>query len=643
VVVDRRENARAFEVDGRARRDSYLLMQAANAYRDAKDTRKTLECRALALDFDGRMLEAGNAYRDAGFIDDARRCLWRAGKGGWLRLLELVSDHPELLSDIELQWAKAICGRTDQQEAANVMKRFAERLENDADFAQAIYGDPIWREAIDALISPLFAPGAPTLPKLLAASLAGALGRIRTVGIEVPDRLVAETFFAAEQYASAIELWEKVGETRSSRMAEAKAKSLPYPANVEWLDKIGDYVRLVSEYNAGRQIALSVGQADAIVAALLKERRLDDALSVAVAAGGYEAVFKICLIAKREDELALAEQALQQGVALLVRAGRWERVNEFTTSSEFVPTPDWKDKVIRAWTRLHVDDLRVVIVKALARSEQFSKASKVQAQALSKFLRDYLRVKEGRWKDRITYIEAGAAYERAGRLIDMIQFYEAVLNERLGKEDELAIRRRWLVVKQRQLEYERGGGNVEKVHTIEREVQSAQQAWRIALSAGEPMYVELPQLTFGLRTERSIAVPPIAEAPAVTLSQVTQSHAGASSSSSEEASASMRVESVPNRQNVASKTEHTLQLGPLRVEIMRSTQRCLITDSQTMDSVNINWKLPKISGSVDVSSEDVVSWFIPAWNLRVHFPVSGNDLVILVLPVSGLEVRIASI
>jgi hypothetical protein len=640
VVVDRRENARAFEVDGRARRDAYLLMQAANAYRDASDTPKARECRALALDFDGRLLEAGNAYMEAGFIDDARRCLWRAGKNGWLRLLELVSDHPELLADLELQWAKAICSKADQHEVAAVMKRFAERLENDVAFAQAIYGERIWQEAIETLLRPLFASGVQTLPKLLAANLVGALHRIRIVGIELPDRFVAEACFAAEQYALAAELWEKVGETRNPRVAVSKAKSLPYPANIEWLAKIGDDVRLVSEYNLHRQMTLSVGQADAIVGALRKDKRLDDALSVAVAAGAVDAVLQLSLSAQREGDVALATQALHHGIALLVRAGRWECVIEFATSNDFVPAPEWKDKLIRAWTRGLADDLRVTVVRALARSDQVSRASKLQVQAISKFLREYLRVKEGRWKDRISYIEAGAAYERAGRITDMIQFYEAVLNDRPRPDDELAVRRRWMVVKQRQLEYERNLESIEKMRAIEREVQTKQQAWRMDYSAAEPKYAELPQLSFGRLTGSQGAVPQVAATTTLTLSTATPVSVEARNDSG--VPPSPVTELVPSQSNSLVDKELTLQVGLLRVEIKRSTQRCLIADRQTMDSVNINWKSGKISGSLDIVSEDAVSWFIPEWNLRVRLPSSGSDAVILGFPAPGLELRIGA-
>ena len=114
------------------------MLQAAGLYREANDLARWRECKARALDYDEKWLEAGVAYAEAGFLDDARRCLWRSERPGWLKLRELSGEHPELLSQIELQWARAILDKPSAQLAGEVLERLRDRMKQDPKFALAI-------------------------------------------------------------------------------------------------------------------------------------------------------------------------------------------------------------------------------------------------------------------------------------------------------------------------------------------------------------------------------------------------------------------------------------------------------------------------------------------------------------------------
>ena len=43
-----------------------------------------------------------------------KKCLWRAGRAGWARLTQLVSEYRQLLTELEFSWARvATTGATD--------------------------------------------------------------------------------------------------------------------------------------------------------------------------------------------------------------------------------------------------------------------------------------------------------------------------------------------------------------------------------------------------------------------------------------------------------------------------------------------------------------------------------------------------
>ena len=68
-----------FEQQGRERRDHYLMGLAANNYARAGQTERAALCRAAALEYDGRGVEAGTQYTGLGQPEEAARCFWSEG------------------------------------------------------------------------------------------------------------------------------------------------------------------------------------------------------------------------------------------------------------------------------------------------------------------------------------------------------------------------------------------------------------------------------------------------------------------------------------------------------------------------------------------------------------------------------------
>jgi hypothetical protein len=208
---DRAAYARLFESDGKAKRDAYMMYQATAAYRDAGDIARARECRAWALEYEGRALEAGAAFAEAGLLNEARRVLWRSERHGWRKLLEIARKFPQLVTELETRWAQAIQQPPDVRAAADVIEAFDQRLHSDPAFARSAYGDPVWARAVEQLLERLLAERGKGVLPAIAVSFLGTVERLEQHGVEVQRRLLADLCFAAEQFGRAADLWEQAG------------------------------------------------------------------------------------------------------------------------------------------------------------------------------------------------------------------------------------------------------------------------------------------------------------------------------------------------------------------------------------------------------------------------------------------------
>lgn len=642
-VPDRLENARAFEEDGRARRDAYLMMQAASAYRESDDIAKWRECRARALDFEDKALESGTAYAEAGLLEDARRCLWRAERPGWLKLIELTNDHPELLASIEVQWAKAIQSKPDVRTATDVIERFLQRTDNDPRFAQASYGEPIWQAAVEALLDRLVGQAVLSIPKAVAAGMLQMLDRLEGFGIRVAPKLLAEFCFVAEEYKRAADGWEEQGDRRSARYFEARAKSSPYPECLEFWGRLNGHERISSEFEAHPSTVLNAADSSTVIAALLKLDKLDRALALATQSGSGDGALAVALAAHRERKDDLANHALTLSMAIFVEQGEWDSVTSFVANGALGNGEEWRDKEVRSWLKDMAFDLKISLVKALARSDKLPSAPPRSEKIISQFLKDFLRVKDNKWNMHISYLEAGAAHERTGRITDSLMFYEAALRENLRSKEQLQIRMRWLAVKSRQLQYERSRqkSDPKQGKAIEAEIRVKTEDWKLARPAELPEYPDFeaqdPIGTLEKTTTYDIRRAPVASA-IEGLVNPPQTHAGPALPVGV-----LRKEQVSSPPAVSPRgaddvRDAAIEIAGLRVEVKRDKKLCLLTHLETMDTARLEWAGQRVVGLVDIKNGDGC-WEIPAWGLSIELPNCGSDVA--VLRMSGIMIDLA--
>jgi tetratricopeptide (TPR) repeat protein len=614
------ENAKAFESDGRARQDAFLLKQAAQAYRSGGDVTKAKECRARAFEAEGIFYDAGEAYFDAGFsVPDGVRCLWRAGKQGWARLCDRLSQNAQIRQEIEFQWARVIIGKSKPAEVADLLGRFAQRLE-DVGFAGRCIGEPIWREALDSTLQPLVDPKHPPyVADELWNSLVASLDRIRASGVAIPTNVCAQIYFSAKRYRDAVELWDKSGETKPTAYHKAKATVEPYPENIMSLSSLGLVNEIVQAYSAAPGAALSSEQATIVVDALRESKRLDDAYDLAWSAASAAPMLRLVPSALHKGDKVAASRALHAGIILLIKKEMWDLVTGFASSLEFAPAPEWKEQKFRGWVKSEADAMQVTLVRALARSEALPNAPKNVQRRLSDFLRQYLRGKEGRWRSQLSLAEAGAAVERGGRFTDAIAFYEAVANEEFSKDDKAFAARRWLVNKQRQADYEKSQGDPRKATQIEHDLKQEMVALRITALDELGQFPKLVPLEM-LPMQRS-------GKPAATLGDVKTI-----------VSADNQLESQPAKGPASDQI--VMSVGSFRLEFSRTIHRCNITHAETMATAFVKTNEKRCGGEVDFKEINAMRWVCEAWRVTVQFPQMPTEPLVIDLEEPGVQLRL---
>jgi tetratricopeptide (TPR) repeat protein len=617
------ENAKAFELEGKSRRDPFLLKQAAQGYRSAGEISKAKECRARALDVEGFWFEAGLAYLDAGFHDNAVRCLWNAGADGWNELARR-STAEQLSARLECSWATVIVDETALTESLKILNRFADAL-GDKSFCDRACTESVWGDAVRALLTTLTTAKAhPAEGDEQWISCAAILDRISNQGVQLPPEICGHIYLLAKRYPDAISLWDRAN-VKPSPYHRAKASVAPYPERIISLASLRLYQEIATAYDSNQEISLTDEQASAAADALRESGRLQDAFSIAARYRLPVSMLRLPKAALKAGLVPAATTALLSGVSLSTDRGDWNVIlSIFRNASEFCPTAEWKDTQLQKLVGTASSEMRFVAIRAVARSTELAKAPDAQKE-ISSFLRKYLRVKDGDWRAHLLLAEAGAAIERGGRFTDAISFYEAVANDNsFSKAEHLLARERWLVSKQRQLTHERMHGAASKAQQIAHDLETQKQALRISSIDDElSEFPSLEPLVFMWPNESS----------------TTRKVAGASSA--QVTSSAVADEGPPNATSDGQPIDPViLTAGTLKFEYSRALRRCNIVDIHTMAQGYIKVAERHCGGEVEFSRSSDHNWFCSPWKLVVRFPEDASQAWSLELQDSGIQVRI---
>ena len=572
--IDPREQAADYSAQGRRKRDPYLLRQAALAYRSAGDEHEAGKCLALAAELEGKHEAAGDKYRELGLHDDAFRCYWEGRK--WGPLCQLTAKEPALTTRLESRAADF--ARTGGLHAAFLSGLVAATSEDT--WLRDASRDATWREVLAKI--------AERLSKSLDdeavawAEVHAAFHRLTKANVPIAESHLAAIAYAAGELEEAISIWEQTGHTNKGEYIRANARTVPFPDNLVWFADLKEHrevVRRWREHDLGQSEvdALDDKVIRAVADAALDETDLPLAAYMVRSRPDRTRVAKLLVAATKDHDASTATTASLVAARLLVRTGAWKAALRAADAADFSELPGVRSGEIKAL--IGTDGVAKVfnaVLEELAMSEDLPSEPSERQGPVTEFLHRRFIGKGTTLPDQqgVHPSVVGAAIERAGKIVDALQYYENLGRASTGETERFAVER--LVRNlERHAEYYRGRGD----ETQARKRASRAQQVRERAGLGRRQLPEYPVV------HRTTAV--------------------------------------------ARPSEWTR--GPFKIVLSRSHGRLRIEHTERFETVTVDGKERRLLGDADFSEaetmgEDSVAWTIAQWSARVRLVNSDGEI-----------------
>lgn len=622
------DNARAFEVDAKARNDAFLYKQAAGAYRVAGQTSKADEMMARAAEADRDYLKAGELFFKAGFgTPDGLQSYWRAGKPGWEQLVEKVSSNPNIRSEMEFLWSKVICRSGSLQERAQLLQELAEQLTTDLAFRKRVLSSHVWRSALEELLRPVFVNSELDAEGRELPSVVTALDAVIRAEMVVPDPIRAQVNFLSGRYREAITIWEQIGQTKSRSYFRAKARSEAYPGNIIWLDKLEEKTEIVRQFDEGSPQAITAEATPILLKALQESKRFEDAVALAFERRQHSALIDMATKnAARESEMAI-RMAVCAGIYVLSEEGRWDKIFEFLSHR-----PMYEYTANTKLTIEHLVDkerffVESSVVLSLASLSTPLKVDSETQKRISEFLRVFVR-RSGEWRQYLTQEVMGAAFERTGRHIDAASFYENLSKEGSDRVLKGWSHQRWLKCRYRQLEHERAQPSEGRSAQVSADIRREED--RLGrLDPNTPDYPDVKKIEKLNDLGKWLWLP--REEPKQVQESKPELNPESKPELSPESKSEPKLESRPELNpepkpelSPEPKPESRLEVEPSvfgkwSLKVSRKLGRCNLEHMESLESAWVKVRERQCGGEGNFIQEDPLTWYSEEHGFRVRF------------------------
>lgn len=440
------ENAKQYEEQGMAQRDSFLLRSAAGMYNTVGNTAESARCLAFANKFEENYLEAGDLFRDAGDVKEALECYWTSGTGAKDRILALSEKHSNISKSIEYELIAAL-----ESQSIEKIKKATLRLRDDSkrssSFQSRLLEQDTFEKILKGYIRIIRNDNKQTSIKLIK-SIISALHEIGDyISIDYDD--LAHLYYQVNDYEGAVGYWEKGKKYLNNEdYKDAKKKLLheKYKENKHSEIPVGEIKQLYEFYKSSNDYHMMIDIA-------LKSERVKDIVDtladIPVDVKGWELILQGVIKKLSENE-------------------EWELVANMALASEGAKVRALPRDLAKKMTKKK-HEVFLAVIRQVAVHKTVTKQNN---QVLKKFS-DYFKktlYSPTNWRKEIPLVAAGAAIEHAGRHIDILPFYERIINDTGFSEEEIAFaKERWVITKEKQANREREAGNIAaaKKHSVE--------------------------------------------------------------------------------------------------------------------------------------------------------------------------------
>ncbi len=527
-ATDPLENAKNLERDGRARRDAYMLEQAAVSFSNANQKMDATRCTAEARRIQGKFIEAGDLYLQTQNVRQAVECYWEdgrdGGREGWKKLVAIAAQHAEVIATPEYKLASGLIGKLTMAIATDLLQMLVDRLSGEETHAQLI-SSSAWTAAVRALVGELL-----KLESTASADwarMAQLAGKLADAGLVIPLAARAMLHYRAQNLGRAMELWDQCQPSERSvhEYRVARAYSSPYPDKLTALSDLGKTDDIIVAYEANAGTKLSRLQASVVGRAFLASGSYERAMAQLTEAHDGQGLADVAVNVYAQQ----SELALRAGVALFAvtaAENRWVDMIPFLDGRSLPLVRKTTDD-LRAWLSQHQRKLDLGLMRTLARAESLndlkwdSRGEAVKQKSFAAFLKQRFFLNERPNLSGADLIDLGAAVERAGDRVHALQYYEKLsVDKSLETDLREQANERWIACKERQARFMEKDDDTKRAKKARDEAQERRKSAGIKPDHRIPEYPEISSLTDYLAavltmplTEAEPSTPPAGPSP----------------------------------------------------------------------------------------------------------------------------------
>jgi hypothetical protein len=449
------ELARKFHESGEAERDTYKLRLAAKNYRDIRRFAEAQLCDAKRYEYESDYVKAAETYLQIDLKPQALACYWHA------RAYQQILEGP-FRDTLEQRSAHFMLSRKRRRDCEELLRQLGAAIEqNQIQHSK----DAHWNEILSSLLAALVSSPANEIDKTDWSVIYQKVQNLQKKFNILNFSQLGEVAYRAGEYKSAVEIWDSQPMTLDIRLnyARAKAEITDYPGKLEFLGGSENYEEVQKLWHENPNVRLKHEQQSVVYEALIGLKKYEEVNDLLESSNNPRLVEDLLPKIKRHGLQNLSQDEIVAFVRLTAKFGQWKNALDLVKSRA-------ND------TRLHL-----ALIDEASTSETLPNAPIAVRELVEQYLGEHLLRKES--KISVDIRVAGAAIERAGRIIDALEFYERIWQKRIdATEDQLQFaHERWVKSKLRQANYTRYSKRQSDGDDQEKDARRRATAWNVKI------------------------------------------------------------------------------------------------------------------------------------------------------------------
>ena len=437
--VNLEETAIQLEASGQSTRNSYMMRQAAQAYKDAGLNDKSKQCEAKSYYYNKSYMKAGEIFDESGWFDGAIECYWLASsKTGYEKIIKLAESQSKYKTQPEYMFSFVFFKNWDISSALAAINCLVENL------SQCNINDEsvgVWNSCINILVDKI---SELQLEKIQTKQLYKNLAILQENGFAIKKHTFALAAYNAAMYEEAIDLWNRSKLKKyPNEYRISMAKITKYPDNLRYIAELKDWKWIINEYQKYEKTILSSEAALYISVAFLNSDNEENALTIMPQIRRRQDFDNLLNNHKSKISEPFIHKIEECKDIASINSENWSQI--WPVFINIKNKNDFKSSLNLAC--------------ALARSKSISDLPESSSdnspskKGIAEFLREMLLNSVDRIPKTLLF-EVGTSVEKAGNRIDALKYYEEIQKRFSYNTEEFNnCLKRWIVCKERQAKF----------------------------------------------------------------------------------------------------------------------------------------------------------------------------------------------